>query len=51
MVARVRVRANILAEQWQKSTGQAVTRNVDIFAIDPSYLLTCSAGWPKAWRT
>lgn len=39
MEARVRVRAAIQNGAWKKTTGQAVTRNVDIFAIDPSILL------------
>jgi hypothetical protein len=39
MEAKVRVRASIRKSNWEKVTGQAVTRNVDIFAIDPSVLL------------
>jgi Helicase HerA, central domain len=39
MEARVHVRAAIEHGAWKKTTGQAVTRNVDIFVIDPSILL------------
>jgi hypothetical protein len=39
MEARVQVRAAIEHGTWKKTTGQAVTRNVDIFVIDPSILL------------
>lgn len=40
MEARVRIRASILHGVWTDSLGQSVTRNVDVFAIKPSILLS-----------
>jgi hypothetical protein len=39
LMARFKVRASIVSGEWQGAEGRIVTRNVDIFAIDPRVLL------------